>query len=314
MRLRWQSPTSELISPTTSWWGHPSGAPASLGPNGPTVLGPVGISHAPPVWTGPRWGVRDAASEAVRGVLGAAPGAWPRGLAGVRGADRVLVADPKSAAMARRLGKSCSRELLEGIDLVQPGDSERALKLVWAGKFIQRKAPEIAIRAWGSAATELSSGSRLVMYGEGPLHAEMVGLARELGLDRSIELPGRVPQPAVAAALRSSRGLLFTSLRDTSSTQMLEACASGTPSVSLRHTGVNGLDLWYPRNAGWAAEAKSWRGAIRNLSAAIVACLNAPEDEWAIRAGRCTDIASGQTWEVKADRMAQVYLSLLSRG
>jgi len=77
---------------------------------------------------------------------------------------------------------------------------------------------------------------------------------------------------------------------------------------------VNGLDLWYPRNAGWAAEAKSWGGAIRNLSSAIVACLNAPDNEWAIRSGRCTDIASGQTWEAKADRMAQIYLSLMSRG
>jgi len=49
------------------------------------------------------------------------------------------------------------------------------------------------------------------------------------------------------------------------------------------------------------------------LSRAIVSCLTAPDDEWAIRSGRCIDIASGQTWHVKADRMAQVYLSLLSR-
>ena len=172
----------------------------------------------------------------------------------------------------------------------------------------------IAGRAWKSAATDLPSGSRLVMYGEGPLRPEMQALAGKLGLDGSIELPGRVSQPEVVAALRSRRGLLFTSLRDTSSTQILEACASGTPSVSLRHPGVNGLDLWYPRNAGWAAEAKSWGGAIRNLSSAIVACLNAPDNEWAIRSGRCTDIASGQTWEAKADRMAQIYLSLMSRG
>jgi len=271
------------------------------------------MSHAPPVWTGPRWGLRDAASEAVRSALGAAPAAWPRGLAGIRGANHVLAADPKTAMMATTLSKSWGKELLEGVETVQPGQTERERTLVWAGKFIHRKAPELAIRAWKSAADDLPSGSRLVMYGEGPLRRDMQALASGLGLDGSIELRGRVAQPAVLAALRSSRGLLFTSLRDTSSSQILEACASGTPSVSLRHAGVNGLDLWYPRNAGWAAEAQSWRGAIRNLSRAIVSCLTAPDDEWAIRSGRCIDIASGQTWHVKADRMAQVYLSLLSR-
>jgi glycosyltransferase involved in cell wall biosynthesis len=300
---------SHHVTVGTPFWGS-----SLFRANGPTVLGPVGISHAPPVWTGPRWGVRDAASEAVRGVLGAAPGAWPRGLAGVRGADHILAADPKTATLASRLAKGWGKELLEGVDAVRPGESDRELTLVWAGKFIHRKAPELAIRAWRSAVNDLPSGSQLVMYGEGPLRPDMQALAGELGLTGRIELPGRVPQPTVVAALRSSRGLLFTSLRDTSSTQMLEACASGTPSVSLRHPGVNGLDLWYPQNAGWAAEAKSWRGAIRSLSSAIVACLNAPDNEWAIRSARCTEIADGQTWEVKANRMAQTYLSLMSRG
>ena len=281
---------------------------------GPRVLGPVGISHSPPVWTAPRWGARGAMAEVTRGVLGAAPQAWARGMAGVRGATHVLAADPRTAWMAHAAGRPWAKELLEGVADIDPNPDARDLTLVWAGKLIPRKAPELALRAWHEAQGSIPPEARLVMYGEGPLLEELRILGRQLGVADSVLLAGRVPQPAVVAALRSSRGLLFTSLRDTSSTQILEACASGTPSVSLRHPGVNGLVLWYPRNAGWAAEAKSSRGAIRNLSSAIVACLNAPDDEWAIRSARCTEIASGQTWEVKANRMAQLYLSMMSQG
>lgn len=280
---------------------------------GPRLLGPVGVSHIPPVWTAPRWGARGAMAEVTRGVLGAAPQAWARGMAGVRGATHVLAADPRTESMARAAGRKWAKELLEGVASIAPNPEARDMSLIWAGKLIPRKAPELALRAWHEAQGSIPREARLVMYGEGPLLVELRSLAHELGVTDNVQLPGRVPQPAVVAALRSSRGLLFTSLRDTSSTQMLEACASGTPSVSIRHPGVSGLDLWYPRNAGWAAEATSWRGAIRNLSSEIVACLNAPESEWAIRSDRCTDLASGQTWEVKADRMAQVYLSLMSR-
>jgi len=279
---------------------------------GPRVLGPVGISHVPPVWTAARWGARGAIAEVTRGVLGAAPQAWARGTAGVRGATHVLAADPRTAWMAHAAGRSWSKELLEGVARIEPNPEARDLTLVWAGKLIPRKAPELALLAWHEAQGSIPPEARLVMYGEGPLLEKLRALAGQLGVPDSVLVPGRVPQPAVVSALRSGRGLLFTSLRDTSSSQILEACASGTPSVSLRHPGVNGLDLWYPRNAGWAAEAKSWRGAIRNLSHAIVACLNAPEDEWAMRSARCTDIASRQTWAVKADRMARTYLSLMS--
>jgi len=174
-----------------------------------------------------------------------------RGLAGVKGADHVLAADPRTATMADRLGKSWGKELLEGVGAVQPGESERELTLVWAGKFIHRKAPELAIRAWKSAATDLPSGSRLVMYGEGPLRPEMQALAGKLGLDGSIELPGRVSQPEVVAALRSRRGLLFTSLRDTSSTQILEACASAP--IHRRVSGVGGS-----RHANAPAGRQDW--------------------------------------------------------
>lgn len=282
---------------------------------GPKILGPVGISPAPPLWTAPRWGARDAASEAVRGALGALPAVWRRGLAGVRGADHVLATDPRTVRMAQSQGTRWSKELLEGVATAQGGDPAvaRTAVLVWAGKFIPRKAPELAIRAWAAAASSLPAEARLVMYGDGPLRQDMQMLTERLGLERGVVLPGRVPQPTVEAALRSSRGLLFTSLRDTSSTQILEACASGTPSVSLRHPGVMGLDLWYPREAGWSAEAGSWGRAIGGLSQAIAACMNAPEGAWTARSERCLSLAEGHTWAAKADRMVGVYRSLLER-
>lgn len=137
-------------------------------------------------------------------------------------------------------------------------------------------------------------------------------MVHELGLTGSVSVEGPVPNSEVLVALRSARGLLFTSLRDTSSSQMLEAAAMGTPTVSLRHAGVRGLDYWYPASAGWGAAARSGTTAVRSLAHSLKQCLSASPDQWLEKSRASIELASLQTWDAKGDRMADTYHRMLS--
>ena len=232
---------------------------------GPAVLGPVGISPPPPVAFLPQWGLRGTAQEAVRTLLGAAPRLWPRGRAGVRHAPKlVLAADPSTAGLATSSGTAWARELIEGVDGVTAVVDPRVSPLmVWAGSMISRKGPLLAVAAWIRAQQRLPAGSTLLMLGEGPQLAEVRAAASRGSRRTPIHVPGGVDHRAVMQSLGTARALLFTSLRDTSSSQMLDAMSAGTPCVLLRHAGVRGLDLWYPAESGWVARASSWGGVGR---------------------------------------------------
>ena len=278
---------------------------------GPRVLGPVGISHAPPVGLLPRFGIGDMAEEMVRGQLGQHPARWRRGLAGVRGASRVLAADPRTAAMDESVGVSWTRELLEGVRSVRPDDRDvPGPTYVWAGKMVRRKAPLLAVQAWQRAAPP--KGASLVMLGDGPERRAVELAVSQSGLSDSIHVLGKVSPTEVSRHLEESRALLFTSLRDTSSSQMLEAMAVGTPVVSLRHAGVGGLDLWYPRELGWARSAASWRGSVAALAEAIRASIHSPDSSWTRRSRASRSVAQTHLWSRKVDRAIGVYRELLT--
>jgi glycosyltransferase involved in cell wall biosynthesis len=184
--------------------------------------------------------------------------------------------------------------------------------MVWAGSMISRKAPLLAVAAWIRAQDRLPAGSTLLMFGDGPQLAEVRAAASGSSRRTPIHVPGGVDHHTVMQSLGSARALLFTSLRDTSSSQMLDAMSAGTPCVSLRHAGVRGLDLWYPAESGWVARANTWGSAAQTLSQAIAESLTADESVWSHKSEAGRAIAHRQTWTAKADRAIDWYATLLA--
>lgn len=279
----------------------------------PAVLGPVGISPPPPVAFLPQWGLRGTAQETVRALFGAWPRLWPRGRAGVQHAQLVLAADPATAGLAASYGIAWAPELIEGVDRVTGVCDQRPSPvMVWAGSMVSRKGPLLAVDAWIRAQEHLPAGSTLLMFGDGPLLAEVRAAASGARRWTPIHVPGAVDHRTVMQSLGTAKALLFTSLRDTSSSQMLDAMSAGTPCVSLRHGGVRGLDLWYPEESGWVVRASSWGTAAEALSRAIVQALTADEPTWAHRSEVGRAIAQRHTWTAKAERALALYATLLA--
>ena len=103
--------------------------------------------------------------------------------------------------------------------------------VIYVGRLSQEKGVPGLIR--GFAVAERSApGAMLVLVGDGPQRSELEGLARELNLGpERVRFQGRVENTEVPAWLRAGDIFALTSPSEGFSCSLLEAMASGLPSV-----------------------------------------------------------------------------------
>jgi glycosyltransferase involved in cell wall biosynthesis len=122
--------------------------------------------------------------------------------------------------------------------------------IVFAGRHI----PEKRVPALVGALVRAREGIpalRCEIYGDGPERPQVLRLARELGAEAWIDLPGFVPGEEVETALRTALCMILPSRREGYGLIVVEASAQGTPSVVVRdpdnaatelvEDGVNGF-------------------------------------------------------------------------
>lgn len=120
-----------------------------------------------------------------------------------------------------------------GVPVRRPGE---ALRIVWTGQHISRKALNLglqALAAQGSAAPDWE----LHVLGEGPLTATWQAQAVQLGLAGQCHFHGWLAREQALAVMARAHVMLITSLRDLTSTVTVEALAMGLPIVCLDHCG-----------------------------------------------------------------------------
>ena len=144
---------------------------------------------------------------------------------------------------------------------------------------------------------------RLIVAGDGPLMQKWRSEARTLGVDRQVVFLGRVPWQQMPELYREADAFIFTSLRDSFGTQVLEAMAHALPVLTLNHQGVG---TFVPDDAGIKVAVRSPRETVEDLAHGIRLLAASPE----IRAemGRKGwEFARTQTWERRAIKMSSWY-------
>ncbi|KZE92123.1 GDP-mannose-dependent alpha-(1-6)-phosphatidylinositol monomannoside mannosyltransferase [Agromyces sp. NDB4Y10] len=109
------------------------------------------------------------------------------------------------------------------------------LRLVAVGGLIPRKGPDLAVEAVAELRRR-GRDARLRWIGDGPSRAEIGALARRLGVDDVVDLPGGLAPEGVAAALAESDLFLLPTSVETFGVSIAEALLSGRPVV----VGANG--------------------------------------------------------------------------
>src|SRR5690625_5592030 len=133
-----------------------------------------------------------------------------------------------------------------GVDLegVRPAQPESAPPtFVFAGRFVEKKAPHLTIQAFARVHAEEPS-ARLVMIGDGELMGVCRDLVTALGLQNSVSFIGARPHREVLETMRAARAYVQHSVTALSGDMegtpvaVMEAAGLGLPVVYTRHAGI----------------------------------------------------------------------------
>lgn len=161
-------------------------------------------------------------------------------LAGVFSVSRFLL----DRLAARGIRHPNAHVVPSGVDTDRFRPAEkRPASFLAVGRFIEKKRPDITIRAFAEAARDRPE-ARLEMIGDGPLLHEAERLVADLGLTGRVILAGRRPHDEVRERLAATAVFLQHSVTgadgDTEGlpTSIQEAMAAGMATVSTRHAGI----------------------------------------------------------------------------
>lgn len=272
----------------------------------PLVYGPIGGGQTSPAryW---RYFGREWPAERLRAVS-----AGPLLILNSRSRDTIrnsaltLVTNSATAAACQRLGAADVRYMLaEGLPsdwLTEPHLRPAGTPVVlWVGRLLRLKAPTLAIKAFAELRRVMPA--RLVVAGDGPLLKQTRTAIEHLRLTADVDVLGHVPWDDMRRLYDSASVLLFTSLRDSSGAQFLEALGRGVPAVALDHHGIADLDVG-PAALKVPLPAKP-RDLPGNLASALQTVLC--DDGWEARSATAINWAAKHLWSVKAAEAIQIY-------
>ncbi len=175
------------------------------------------------------------------------------------------------------------------------------LRLAWAGEHAPGKALPLLLhalhRVTGTVAWQLS------IFGGGPCSRPWRRLAVRLGLDGACHWSGQLPRGAMIGALDGVHLFVITSLKDLTSTVLVEALSRGVPVVCPDHCGFT--DAITPQ-CGVRLPIDSPAGFVAALGDAIVA-LDRDEPQRLRLAAGARRRARDYSIDAKADALAAVY-------
>lgn len=126
----------------------------------------------------------------------------------------------------------------ESLSPALPSREGRLNRIISVGRLYPQKNQEMMIRAFAKVADEYPDW-QLVIFGEGPLRAELEFLVSSFKLQDRVLLPGRTER--VIEELRKSKIFCLSSDYEGMSNAMIEAICVGLPIVSTKVSGTEEL-------------------------------------------------------------------------
>jgi glycosyltransferase involved in cell wall biosynthesis len=288
-------------------WGsvtHPVGL-AGLGP--PLLLGPVGggqfVHPAHERWLdGPLRRERYR-----RAYLQHLARRSPTARRLARSASMALATNPETARLLYAAGAPDVREMLaEAVSdeaLAPRLERGSGTHVLWVGRFLPIKGARLALETFVEVLRRTPS-ARLRMVGDGPTMPGARRYASEAGIAAAVEFTGSLTWAAVQKLYTQADISLFTSIRDSSGAQVLEAAAKGLPTIALRQSGVG---RWLPAPAGNLVDPLPGDDLPLRLADAVVSMFEESPAAWMARSSAAYEWAAENTWTVRAQTLSRLY-------
>lgn len=227
-------------------------------------------------------------------------------------ADLVLATNYETRNLLQRAGAKRVDFFLDcGIDCrlnaPSPRIAKRQLTLLWAGRLEPQKGLVIALRALAQCKYR---EIRFLVAGSGTEKSEMESLTRSLGLSDRVEFLGWVPHQTMTSLFQSCDGFVFTSLRDSFGSVILEAMSNGLPVIALNHQGVR---AFVPDEASIKVSVVSPEQVIHDLACAFETFVENPERRPEMSRAALA-FAEGQTWTRRAEMMNKLYADVMNQA
>ena len=183
---------------------------------------------------------------------------------------------------------------------------ESRCELHGAGVYLPGKALHLLLRALSHVPD--TTDWRLDIYGDGPCKLKWQRLAAGFGIDSRCTWHGQVSRAEALAGLKSTHLFVTTSLKDLTSTVILEALANGVPVICPDHCGFS--DVVSDR-CGVRIPIRNVREFEAGLSRAII---EIARDETMRRRLATGALRSARefSWEAKAEAIDRVYRRVLA--
>ena len=179
-----------------------------------------------------------------------------------------------------------------------------ALKLIWVGALIPRKALHLALRS--VAMLPESNLVELHIVGSGSDGDRCRRLARELGIESCCHWHGQVSKSEVKTLMCCSHVLLFPSLQDANPNTVIEALQTGLPVICH---DAHGCASVVNDSCGIKIPMSSSQDSVRGFSDALLSLIATPEQIERLSIGAIVR-ARQFNWQDTTNKMLEVYQSI----
>lgn len=275
----------------------------------PLVWGPIGGLENTPWKYLPWLGIDGAIHYAGRNIINSLHKRFLRlPLRAFKAADGAIVAATSSIQReVRRFYDKDSTVICEVgcSDVARASHSRRSsdepLRISWSGQHLPGKALPLLLEAL--ARLPFSVRWSLAILGDGPCSEKWRRFARRLGLAPNCRWHGHLSRDEALTIVHDAHLFVSTSLKDLTSSVIVEAMAQGVPILCPDHCGFSDA---VDDTCGMKLAMGSVEQFISSLAQAI-ACLHDDEELRRRLAGGALIRARKYSWEVKANELNEIY-------
>lgn len=182
-----------------------------------------------------------------------------------------------------------------------PGDSR--FRLLFVGRLVPYKGADMLLKALSELDEDIKANIHLTIVGDGPEKDNLTALARDLGISGLVRFTGWIPQAETASYYRTSDLFCFPSIREFGGAVVLEAMASGLPSIVVNNGGIG---EYVTHETGFRIDPVSRSGIISEMREKIgLLFRNRPLHEEMSQAA--AKRAETFEWGVKSKQILDIY-------
>jgi glycosyltransferase involved in cell wall biosynthesis len=183
----------------------------------------------------------------------------------------------------------------------------KSLRLLWVGRMLARKALPLAL----DSLKKVKGNVSLTIAGDGLPSDTVRQMIRERNLQHRVFWKGcRLNYEELRKAYQTHDAMLFTSLRDSFGSQVLEAMAMGLPIIAL---DLHGVHDWVPEGAAFKVAVGDTQDTVRNLANAIEKYASLPASRRNEMATHAWSFAKTQSWPERAALCERLYQNIVSK-